>query len=248
MSITEIYDAGAAVSGGTPDGGMGQYIEDQKGNCGFLISKIDWAVDKLTGFSLLEALFKPIAGDFNAVASMQKGWGEVASALDGLGGNYDGLSQQLPSVWTGLAGSSAANRLADIGDMYDHQQEGCGQIADQLGHMIEVAQATVELVAAALDFIDSVIQEILLDAASGPIGWAKGAFSAPGKAKKVIDLIHRGINAIETFTRAVKAAVTALKYLNAALGVTNGLLSIGNAGASTAAGNEADNTSTAAFG
>jgi hypothetical protein len=248
MSISEVYDASAPVSGGAPDGGMGDYIEGLKDDCGFIISKVDWVVDKLTGFSLLEALFKPIAGDFNALASMQKGWGEVASSLDGLGGNYDGLAQQLPGVWTGLAGSSAATRFADVGDMYDHQQEGCGQIADQLGHMIEVAQATAELVAAALDFIDSVVQEILLDAASGPVGWVKGGLSAPGKAKKLIDLIHRGLNAIETFTRAVKAAVTALKYVNAALDVANGVLSFGNNVQSTRAGNRSDETAGAAFG
>ena len=156
---------------------------------------------------MLEALFKPIAGDFNAVASMQKGWGNVGTVARRDRRQLPLGPDQLPSVWTGTAAHAAGGRLHDIADMHDGQKEATQHIQDQLGHVIEVAQATAEVVAAALNFINDMITELLLDAAAGPFGWAKGAISAPGKARKVINLIHRGIEAIEKFTRAVKAVV-----------------------------------------
>ena len=248
MSISETYDASSAVGGGRPGGGLGQYIEGLKDQCGLLISSIDWAVDQLTGWSLLEALFKPIAGDFDALASMQKAWGNVGTSLGAVGDNYRGMAGQLPSVWEGDAAHAAQRRLRGIADMHDGQQEATEHIQEQLGHVLEVARATAEVVAAAVSFINDVIQELLLDAASGPLGWAKGAFSAPGKARKVINLIHRGIEAIEKFTRAVRAVVAVLKYVNAGLNAVDTVLDFGNVAASTTAGNHMDETSRHGFG
>ena len=113
-AIYEMYDAGSAVSGGRPDGGMGEYIEGLKDDCGFIIPKIDWAVEKLTGWSLLEALLVKIAGDFNALASMQLAWGQVGLALGATGDNYDSLAGQLPGVWDGEGARSARSRLTSV--------------------------------------------------------------------------------------------------------------------------------------
>ena len=247
-AITEATDASAPVRGAAPGGGMGDYIEGLKDDCGFLISKIDWAVDMVTGWSLLESLFEPIAGDFDTVSSMQKGWGEVGSALGAVGGNYRSVAGQLPAVWEGHAARAAEGRLRDIAEMHEGQQEASGLIAEQLSHVIEVAQATAEVVAATINFIDSVIQEILLDAAAGPFGWAKGALSAPGKARKIINLIHRGITAIEKLTSAVRAVVTVLKHLNAILAVADNVLAFGNVAKSTEAGKHMDDTANHGFG
>ena len=147
-AITEARDPVAVLGGGAPDGGQGEYIEGLKKDCGFIISKIDSIVNALTGFSLLEALFKPIAGDFDTVSSMQKGWGNVGVSLGAVGDNYRSLSGQLPGVWEGQASRAAQHRLTDIADMHDGQQEATQHIQDQLGHVIEVAQATAEVVAA----------------------------------------------------------------------------------------------------
>lgn len=247
-AIAETYHAAAPVAGGRPDGGMGDYIESLKDDCGFIVPKIDWAVEKLTGWSLLESLLLKIAGDFNAVASMQLGWGQVGLALEQTGANYDALAGQLPAVWRGEAGSAAGDRLTDVGSMHADQAEACGHMQEQLGHILEVAKATAEVVAAAINFIDDVIQEILLDAAVPLVGWAKGAFSAPGKAKRVIDLIRDGLDAIERLTRACRAVVTVLKYVNAGLTVLDTTIGFGNTAASTDAGFQVDETAGRGFG
>jgi hypothetical protein len=246
-AIAEAVDPGSAL-GGAPDGGMGDYIEGLKKDCGFIISKVDSLVSSLTGFSLLEALFEPIAGDFDTVASMQKGWGQVGEALGAVGDNYRSLAGQLPAVWEGAASGAARDRLGDIAEMHAGQQEATGHIADQLGHVVEVAQATAEVVAAALSFINDIVTELLLDAATGPFGWAKGAITAPGKVNRLINLIHRGLEAIATFTRAVKAVVAVLRYVNAGLAAADTVLQFGNAAASTAAGQHTDETAQQGFG
>lgn len=248
MTISEVYDPSTAVAGGLPDGGMGDYIESLKDDCGFLIEKIDWAVEMVTSWSLLEALFKPLAGDFQTISGMQQGWGNVGAALGAVGDNYESLSSQLPAVWTGEAAAAGQARLRDIADMHQQQVEATGQIQEQLGHVIEVSKATAEVVAAAVNFINDVITEILIDAAAGPLGWVKGSISAPGKAKKIIDLIHRGLTAIEKLTAAAKAAVTVLKYANAGLAALSGITGFGAGVANTAAGNFMDDSATQGFG
>ena len=87
--------------------------------------------------------------------------------------------------------------------------------------MLEVSQATAECVCAALEFIDSCIQEIIADAAVPVAGWVKAGVSAPGKVRRVIQLISQGKNAIENLLRFAKVAITAMKYLNALFDTAN---------------------------
>ena len=179
MTITEHVNPTSAVAGGPPPGTQGQAIEDAKGQCGLIIPTIDHVVDKITGWSLLEALFKPVAGDFNAVSSMQLAWGNVGNACGAVGQNYTSLGQQLPGVWQGPACSAAASRMADVGEMHADQQEASGYIAEQLGHVIEVGKATLDVLVIAIDFIDGVIQELIISGLAGPIGWVKAGVTAP---------------------------------------------------------------------
>ena len=230
MTITEQVNPVSAVAGGTPPGTQGQYIEDKKGECGLIIPAIDGMVHKVTGWSLLEALFKPVAGDFNAVSSMQLAWGNVGNACGAVGQNYTSLGRQVPAVWQGPAGRAASSRMADVGQMHADQQEASGYIAEQLGHVIEVGKATLDVLVIAIDFIDGIIQELIVSAMAGPIGWAKAGISAPGKARRVVELIHDGLRAIEKLTEAAQALLKVLRYVNAGLGGANALLtSIGTA-------------------
>lgn len=247
MTITEQVNPVSAVAGGTPPGTQGQYIEDKKGECGLIIPAIDGIVDKITGWSLLEALFKPVAGDFNAVSSMQLAWGNVGNSRAAVGQNYTSLGQQLPGVWQGPAASAATSRMGDIGEMHADQQEASGYIAEQLGHVIEVGKATLDVLVIAIDFIDGLIQEIILSAMSGPIGWVKAGVTAPGKARRVVELIHDGLRAIEKLTRAAEALLKVLRYVNAGLGGANTVLTAISTAQHADAGNRTDDSADQGF-
>lgn len=247
-AITETWDASAPVNGPAPAGTMGDHIDSLMGHCGHIIAGISWVVEEVTGRDLLEELLKPIAGDFHQISSMQAGWRQVQLATSSVGENYQNLSAQLAAVWEGEAQAAACSTLTRVAGSHERQAEAAGLIADQMGHMIEVSLATAELVCAVLEFIDSVVQEILLDVASGPLGWAKGAISAPGKARQLIRLINQGLDAISALVAAVKACVTAMKLLNALLDGANSLLGVINAGGHLSAGSHADDTARAGYG
>lgn len=247
MTIQERVNASSQVLGGAPPGTEGQYIEDKKGECGLIIPAIDSVVSSITGWSLLEALFKPVAGDFNAVSSMQLAWGNVGGACGAVGSNYAGLAGQLPSVWQGQAGSAATSRMSDVAAMHADQEEASGYIAEQLGHVIEVGKATLDVLVIAIDFIDGIIQELIISALAGPIGWLKAGVTAPGKARRVIELIHDGLRAIEKLTRAAEALLKVLRYVNAGLGGANTVLSSISTAQHANAGNRTDDSAEQGF-
>ena len=247
MTIQERVNASSQVLGAPPAGTQGQYIEDKKGECGLIIPAIDGMVHQVTGWSLLEALFRPVAGDFNAVSSMQLAWGNVGGACGAVGQNYTGLAGQVPGVWKGPAGSAAQSRMTDVGQMHADQEEASGYIAEQLGHVIEVGKATLDVLVIAIDFIDGIIQELILSAMAGPIGWAKAGISAPGKARRVVELIHDGLRAIEKLTRAAEALLKVLRYVNAGLGGANAVLTSISTAQHANAGNRSDDSAEQGF-
>lgn len=247
MTIQERVNASSQVQGDAAAGTQGQYIEDKKGECGLIIPAIDSVVSSVTGWSLLEALFKPVAGDFNAVSSMQLAWGNVGGACGAVGTNYTGLSQQLPAVWEGLGGTAAKSRMDDIAEMHADQQEAAGYIQEQLGHVIEVGKATLDVLVIAIDFIDGIIQELILSALAGPVGWLKAGVTAPGKARRVVELIHDGLQAIEKLTKAAEALLKVLRYVNAGLGGANTVLSSIGTAQHANAGNRTDNSAEQGF-
>lgn len=247
-TVTELYDASERVaSSGALPGTMGDYIDGLKDDCGLIIGGIFSIVETLTGYDLLEALLTPIAGDFNTISSMQQGWGEVAAACGAVGQNYEGLRGQVAPTLDGRTADALDSMLHRIAQSHDDQREAAELIGQQMNDMLEVSKATAECVCAALEFIDSVIQEVLADAAVPVLGWAKGAVTAPGKVRRVINLIADGKRAIENLVRAVKAVIRALRILNALLDTANAALDAFNIVIDGMDANSTDQTATAGF-
>lgn len=245
--ISEKYDASAPVDGGRPDGGMGDYIDSLRDDCGLIIGTILWAVKKFCHRDLLAELLEPIAGDFNAISSMQKGWLQVAQATSAVGDNYESLRVQVNPALDGQTATAIDSILIRIAEAHDGQQEAAELIAEQLGNMLEVSQATAECVCAALSFIDSCIQEVIADAAVPFAGWVKAGVSAPGKVRRVIQLISQGKEAIENLLRFAKVAITAMKYLNAFFDTANLVLTSIEVGGDAVNSSDVDDTANAGF-
>lgn len=248
MTIAEMFDASAVVEGAPPAGGRGEVIEDAKKNCGMLIGLIDKVVDKLTGWSLLETLLEPLAGDFNALDSMAQAWDQCAVALGAVGDNYSSLSGQLPGVWTGDASDAAQARLTSIGEDHAGQQEAAELIAEQLRALIEVSEATVEVVASAINLINDIIQELIGSAAFAGIGLVKAAFKAPGKIKMIISFINKAVDALQTLTKAAETAARVIKYVNITLNTLDGALDFSNAAVNSDSASKMDDAAAAGFG
>lgn len=246
-AVQETFDVSAMLASGPPQSTQGAVIDGLRDDCGPIISRILWAVRELTGRDLLAELVEPIAGDFSSVSAMQHGWLVLAQATDEVAANHAGLRDQLTEAFTGLAATSARGALAESAERHRRQAEAARLLSDQLGHVLEVAHATAEVVVAAIEFLDSLVQELLTDAALGPAGLGKAAVTAPGKVRRAITLIDRAVEAVDTLRRVTGTAIRVMRDLKVALDVTGVAVQGAGMGGHVEAGGHLGSTAEAGF-
>lgn len=249
MTVSERHDATTPLLQQTvPSQDLGDFIEEQKKSCGLIVYSIDRVIHKLTGFSVIEWLYEPFAGDWNALQHMKDSWPQVASSIRLVKGNYEGLKADAPTVWHGDGLDAAIAKLDAIIDYHANQAEGCDHLSTQLGHALEVSEAAIQVVSLALNFLDSLAQELIEDASVPVLGWAKGAVTAPGKVTKAISLIKKGADAVEKLTNLLKKIPEVARIINVGLTVTDETLKFGNTLAAADATSHLGGTSKQAFG
>lgn len=246
--VHEVRDAGAVVRGGArPPGTEGAFVDGLRDDCGLLIGGVLEVVRRLTGRDLLTELLEPLAGDMDAVSSMRAGWAELASATGAVGENYRALAEQVPGVMQGLSADAAARLAGRLAVAHDEQREAATLVAEQLGHVVSVSKATAEVVCAALQFLDGLVQELLLDAAAGPLRWTKAAATAPRTVVRMVRLIDQGRDAVTDLLRAVELAVAALRRVEALLDTLTALAAAVETGAHAEAGQDMAGVAEAGF-
>lgn len=247
-AVHEVRDAGAGVrDGARPPGTEGAFVDGLRDDCGLLIGGVLEVVRRVTGRDLLAELLEPLAGDMDAVSSMRAGWTELAAATGAVGENYRALAGQVPAVWEGLSADAAAGLAGRMATAHDEQREAAALVSDQLGHVVSVSKATAEVVCAALEFIDGLVQELLLDAAAGPLGWTKAAATSPRMVVRMIRLIDQGRDAITDLVRAVELAVAVLRRVEALLDALAALAAVVETGAHAEAGQDMGAVAEAGF-
>lgn len=202
----------------------------------------------LTGRDLFVELLEPIAGDFDAVSAMQSGWHHLSEAAAGVQRTWADLDGSLQPHWQGAAADRAAVALGDSMKSQARQSRACALIGDQLGHVVDVARSTTQTVCAVLRFIDSLIQEYVLDAALGPLGAAKALVQAKGKVQRLITLINRAVDAVNGLIRAVTELTAALRALDLLLSIAKRTYAVSNDAGHVAAGSHVNETAAAGFG
>lgn len=239
----------ASVSGAlvVPHGTQGSFIDAQRHECGRLIGGALEIVRMLTGRDLFRELLEPIAGDFDAVSAMQAGWHHLSEAASGVQRNWAEIDGYLQPNWQGDAADRAAVALAASGQRQARQAQACALIGYQLGHLVEVARSTTQTVCAVLRFIDSLLQEYLLDAALGPVGAAKALVQAKTKVQRLLTLIDRAVEAVNGLVRAVTELTAALRALDLLLSMAERTYAITNDLGHAAAGTYLDETARAGF-
>lgn len=247
--VGELVDAAAAVRAAVPPPESdGAFVDGLRDECGLLIGGVLEVVRVLTGHDLLAELLDELAGDMGAVSSMRAGWLHAAAALGGVEENYRGLAAQLPAVWQGESAAAAGGLVGRAADVQDRQREAALLVAEQLDHVVAVSRATAELVCVVLQFLDGLVQELLLSAAAGPLGWAKAAASTPGRVHRMVVLIGRGLDAVEELRRVAALAAGLVARVRLLVEVVGVAADAGEAGAHTAAALRVDDVTRAGFG
>lgn len=212
--VHERHDASAALTGhAIPGAQRGAYLDDLRDDCGLVVGRVLEVVRALTHRDLLAELIEPIAGDFETISSMRAGWHDVSRCLHQVGRNYEALSHQLPPFWEGHAARAAGSLLTRAADVHERQSEAASLVGEQLDHVLEVSTVTAELVCAVLDYLDSIVQQLLLEAALGPFGWAEAAASAPGKIARMLGLVDRGSHAVSELERLADTVSSLLAHV-----------------------------------
>ncbi|MBS44206.1 MAG: hypothetical protein CMH83_13790 [Nocardioides sp.] len=246
MTVSELHDAGAPVRGGRPAGPGGE-IDALADECGFLLPAIDWAIEKVTGTSLLAEVLELCAGDFEALGSVRAVWGQVADSLDLTGANYLDLADHLPDGWTGEGRRRAVRELRVVGVWHRDQNRASRMVSDQLGHVLEIGRIVADVVAGAISLLDALLTELLIDAAAGPIGWAKGVVTGPGIATRAVTLVHRVLEALGRLRTAAATVSGVVRRARVALLALEGTTGAAAGGAGWRAGTRTDDTARAAF-
>lgn len=244
-TVHETWDVSAMLSATTPQGNQGAFIDGLKDECGPIIGRVLDVVETLTGRDLLKELLDPIAGDFQAVSAMQHGWLVMAEATGQVADNHEALAEQLAHTWEGEAAAACLDNLGQRVAGYRRQSDASLLVADQLEHLIEVARETAHVVCAVLEFLDSIVQDLLLSAAGA--GMVKAIATSPGKAVRAARLIDDGVRAIETLRRVAQEAIRAIRDLQALLDVANTVVDLGEIGGHVGAGGWLEETTGAGF-
>lgn len=212
-----VMDAGASIALPIPEGTQGRFIDQKRTECGLLIGTTLEVVRQLTGRDLLREILDPIAGDFDAVSAMQQGWGHLARAGTEVEQQWAVLSRGLEPGWSGLAADRAGETMAGEQRRAALRSRAAGLIGEQLGHLVEVARSTTNLVCAALAFVDTLVQDLIKDALLGPVGGLRQLWKAKARIQRLIRLIDRAAEAVEDLLRAAVIVTRALQKVQASM-------------------------------
>ncbi len=173
---------------------------------GSILPTIDWVIKKLTGWSLLEAIFQPITGDWDKIQMHADAWGNVAKALDAVAENLHRGLAELDPHWQG----GAAGAFHHYMDLWQQGLREESDVANSVKQELEAVAQTSEQIFNELSGLLGQIVDKAATLAIPVVGWAKAAWQAD-------DLIRMVQQADDLIKRIQDAANLASELLGAIL-------------------------------
>lgn len=213
-TVTLTNDAAGALSAPQLSGGAGMEIWKLRMDCGLIIGGADALVSMLTGFSpLQEWVFKPLAGDWEALDKGATAWTNAGKAAQAMADDLDSFPRQVGDDWQGetsLAWANANGKIvADLRDMP-------GQFANMAAMCTALAEAAKQIAGLIADLLNKLSQDVMAAAVAAAVPVA-GWFAEGGIAAKIGIEVTQGttriISAIEKFGQLVQKLVPLLQKL-----------------------------------
>ena len=241
MTAITIQDPSAFLRASEGSDAYGRMIDEIKGNCGLILQGIEWMCEKL-GFSLLELIMKPIAGDFNSIDDMKNTWGRLAGGIDVIAENYRTLKGSVGSAWVAPAATRAEDKLGEMARGHAKQAEALRLMERQLGNMLAATKSIVAAVASAL----SIVEEILLSMTVAK--FLKELITLGGGLRKAVETIRHAVRLIDSLSDVLPPIFKACAVMATLWKVMNTFFMLPVVAARQAtAGNHADDTADAGF-
>lgn len=218
-------------------------IEDLKDKCGLVLGGIDWVIEKVSGWSLLGAMFEKVGGDFSDVDAKSQNWAIMSRALHDIADNYDAISAAVPEVWTGKDASSAVRALAEYAGRHRVGAEGAALIATALQDMMVAVKAVMEFLAELCSLLDEAVLKIL----ASPIGIAAEILKGGKTIRKIVGLVDKAMDTLRTLKDVIPPLLQALALLSALMKWFRMAFQLGNFAANEASGSKVDDIAGAAW-
>ncbi len=214
--ITLDIDPTAALT--TPSTDAGNYMAEARSGCGLVVSGVDSFINFVTGFSPLEEwVFKPLTGDWQAMAAGTDAWAHAGESVDAMITDIESMLAQIGDRWTGETARQFTSHQNTLVRNLSELPPACMQMSEMTAALLEAAKGIADLVAAAIDLIVGLALQLMAEAAVPVIGEAAMAASVAVFAARVSMWSVRLAEAITMFGRLV---VRIVPIVNRVLEVT----------------------------
>ena len=187
-SIAESQDASSYL---VPPEAPTSEMENLRWSAGVVAGSIDWAIEKLTGVSLLnDVIFKYFSGDWRLVNMASSAWSEIGDALVAVGQND---SEVLPALaeWTGK-GSEVANLfIAALSQVTTSLRSAAGLMSSLLKLFARFLKDSAKEVGEAIKEIVNTVLRLIAESSIPIAGWVSGAIDAISHIDDVIGWIRK---------------------------------------------------------
>lgn len=181
-------------------------IESIRWKAGILLGSVDWVFEKLFGYSLLEEITKPFAGNWVRMREASQAWKHTGDALGGVASNTTALVPPLAS-WTGAGSEAFLVAAAAVGRAHEAAAGVPGTISTMLTALVFLAKQVAGFVMKLLKRISERLLRMAAEAAVPVAGWIAAGIEAGFAVQEVVDDV-----------------LTAYKWINIVYDVVSGMV------------------------
>ncbi|WP_436492405.1 WXG100 family type VII secretion target [Actinokineospora sp. HUAS TT18] len=216
-AYADVEDPSVALNAAAEDRPGRQSTQELIEAAGWKIQGVNWIYEKVTGENLVDALIKPLVGDFEKIDANAAAWNGVSKALDSVRRNVDAGADQLGPHWTGDAAENFTRRLSALWAL---AIEADSQVARIIGDKFKSTANTCRTaVKAALTLLDMLVGKLIKAAMTAwipVVGWGRAVWMVYD-AVEIADGIRKIIISIQTLIEGVIGMVDGIKAMGTAL-------------------------------
>ncbi|XVV03675.1 WXG100 family type VII secretion target [Actinosynnema sp. CA-248983] len=216
-AYADVEDPSVALNAAAEDRPGRQSTKELIEKAGWKIQGVNWIYEKVTGENLLDALIKPLLGDFEKIDENANAWDRTAKALDSVRHNVDAGVDQLNPHWNGDAAQAFEARMKT---MWALAIEADSQIARIIGNKFRSTANTCRkacgLALTLLDMLISKLLEAAMTAWIPVVGWGRAVWMVYD-AIQIVDAIRKIILSIQTLIEGVQGMIDGIVAMGTAL-------------------------------
>ncbi|MFS8098322.1 hypothetical protein LFM09_14400 [Lentzea alba] len=227
-AYADVEDPSVALNKAAEDRPGTQTTKELMEKAGWKVQTVNWIYEQVTGENLLDALIKPLLGDFDKIDANSRAWDAVSKALDSVRHNVDAGVDQMNPHWNGSAAQAFERRMDT---MWVIAIEADSQVAriigDKFKSMAAVCRKACGMALSLLDKLIGKLMEAIMTAYIPVVGWGRAVWMVYD-AVQIADAIRKIIQSIQTLIEGVKGMIDGIKAMGTALMKLKDVLDVGD--------------------